>query len=49
MENKQSKKIGVQIEKHLWDDIVAIAKTQFRSASALVRMIIADYVKENKS
>ncbi len=45
MEDK--KKVGVQIEKALWVELNAIAKTQFRSTTALVRMIISKYVKEN--
>ena len=45
MEDK--KKVGVQIEKSLWTELNVIAKTQFRSTTALVRMIISNYVKEN--
>ena len=46
-EKVKLKKVGVQIDKTLWDEVNAIAKKQFRSASALVRMIISNYVKEN--
>ncbi|BAQ85258.1 hypothetical protein [uncultured Mediterranean phage uvMED] len=49
MEKKKIKKVGVHIEKSLWDEVNVIAKKQFRSASALVRMIISNYVEENKN
>lgn len=48
MEKVKLKKVGVQIDKSLWDEVNVIAKKQFRSASALVRMIINQYVEENK-
>ena len=48
MEKEKVKKVGVQIDKTLWDELNTIAKKQFRSASALVRMIINQYVEENR-
>lgn len=48
-EVKKVKKVGVHIDKTMWDELNKIAKKQYRSASALVRMIISKYVEENKN
>jgi|TARA_R100000353_G_scaffold38827_2_gene30809 metal-responsive CopG/Arc/MetJ family transcriptional regulator len=42
---EDKKKVGVHIEKGLWDKLSDIAKKEYRSTSALVRMIISKYVE----
>ena len=46
MENE--KKVGVQIDKSLYTELSTIAKQQYRSTAALVRMVLEKFVKEEK-
>ena len=41
------KKVGVQIDKSLYTDLSLIAKSQYRSTAALVRMVLGKFVKDN--
>lgn len=40
--------VGVQIPKSLYIDLGNIAKSQYRSTAALVRMVLEEHVKEHK-
>jgi hypothetical protein len=42
------KKVGVQIDKSLYADLSLIAKKQYRSTAALVRMILTKFVEEER-
>jgi len=49
MSEDKEKKVGLLIPKTLWVDLDKIAKTQFRSTSALGRKVISEYVQGRKN